>query len=97
MANVNPKEDLLVSEGMLNEYHQYVAKSFGVKVSSTVSGKTVSFTNAAITSSKTIDGPYIADVLVGIESMSSSGTTITYTLEDESANGKTAVIFVRDV
>ena len=68
----------------------------GVKVSATVSGSSLAFTDAAIGANSVIDGPYVADMIVGIGSVSTSGTTITYTLEDSSANGKSAYIWVRN-
>ena len=68
----------------------------GVKVLATVSGSSLAFTDASIGANSVIDGPYIKDMIVGIDSVSTSGTTITYTLEDSSANGKTAYIWVRN-
>lgn len=66
-------------------------EALGTKLTSTVSGNTLAFTNV----SGVVDGPYIQDVLVGIDSVSVSGTTVTYTLSDASANGKTAYIWLR--
>lgn len=71
-------------------------QGMGTKVSGTVSGSTLSFTNSAIKSNSIIDGPYIADVLTGIDTVSQNGTTITFVLENDSANGKTAYIWVRE-
>lgn len=71
-------------------------EDMGTKVSSTVSDDTVSFTNAAITNNSIIDGPYIADVLVGLVEAEQTGTTVTFTLTDDSADGKNAYIWVRE-
>lgn len=68
----------------------------GVKVSATVSGSSLAFTDASIGANSVIDGPYVADMIVGIDSVSTNGTTITYTLADSDANGKTAYIWVRN-
>jgi hypothetical protein len=65
------------------------------KVTGTVDDDTLEFTNAAITATCVIDGPYIEDVLIGIDSVTQSGTTVTYTLEDDSADGASAYIWVR--
>lgn len=68
----------------------------GVKVTGTVSGSSLAFTDASIGANSVIDGPYVADMVVGIDSVSISGTTITYTLADSDANGKSAYIWVRN-
>lgn len=65
------------------------------KVTGTVDDDTLEFTNAAITATCVIDGPYIEDVLIGIDSVTQSGTTVTYTLEDNSADEASAYIWVR--
>lgn len=65
------------------------------KVTGTVDDDTLEFTNAAITATCVIDGPYIEDVLIGIDSVTQSGTTVTYTLEDDTADGASAYIWVR--
>lgn len=73
-----------------------VSGSLGTKLTSTVSNDTLTFTSASITSSKIIDGPYIQGVLIGILELDDSTTgTLVYTLEDDSANGATAYIWVR--
>ena len=68
----------------------------GTKLTSTVSGDTVSFTSAAITANAVIDDLYIQNIFIGIVDKVINGTTITYTLEDNSANGASAVIWVRE-
>lgn len=67
----------------------------GTQVSATVNGTSLSFTDNSITNDSIIDGPYIADVLVGLKAVSQSGITITYTLSNNSADGKNAYIYVR--
>lgn len=80
------------SEGVAPFINDFSCK----KVTATVSGNTLAFTDAKIgVASTVIDGPYIADVLVGILSASISGTTITYTLSNSSANNKSAYIWLR--
>lgn len=69
--------------------------ALGKKVSSTVSGSSVAFTDASISSTSVIDGPYVADVLIGIEEVEVNSTTVTYTFDSEDANGKTAYIWIR--
>ena len=64
-------------------------------VTGTVNDDTLEFTDNAITATCIIDGPYIEDALIGIDSVSQSGTTITYTLEDSSADDASAYIWVR--
>lgn len=68
----------------------------GTKLTSTVSGDTLTFTDAGITASAVIDGPYIQGVLIGLLELDDSTTgTLVYTLEDDSADGATAYIWVR--
>ena len=68
----------------------------GTKLTSTVSNDSLTFTNVAITSSAVIDGPYIQGVLIGLLELDDSTTgTLVYTLEDDSADGATAYIWVR--
>jgi len=67
----------------------------GKKLTGTVSGTSLAFTDASITATAVIDGPYIADVLIGITAVATSGTTVTYTFADNTANGKAAYIWVR--
>lgn len=68
----------------------------GTRVSATVDDDTVSFTDASIPSG-VIDGPYVADLLMNIDDVTISGTTVTYTFTDDTADGKTAYIWVRDL
>lgn len=75
----------------------YINDFSTVKVTGTVSGDTLSFTNSKISSTAALDGPYIADVLVGITDVAISGTTVTYTLSSEDANGKGAYLWVRSI
>lgn len=68
----------------------------GTKLTSTVSDDTLTFTNAGITANAVIDGPYIQGVLIGLLELDDSTTgTLVYTLEDDSADGATAYIWVR--
>lgn len=69
--------------------------ALGKKITSTVSGDSVSFVDSSISATSVIDGPYIADVLMGIDDVEVSGTTITYTFDSSDANGKTAYIWIR--
>ena len=78
-----------------SNFDSKVKGSLGTKLSATVSGTALTFTDASILSTSVIDGPYIADVLIGINEVSTGTNTITYTLEDDSASGKTAYIWVR--
>ena len=64
------------------------------KVTGTVSGNTVSFTNENVPTGA-IDDPWIDGVQIRIISKSISGNTITFTFEDDSANGRAAYIFIR--
>ena len=66
----------------------------GKKLTATVSGATVSFTDSAIPAG-VIDGPYIADLQMGVEKVVISSNTAAFTLSNSSANGKTAYIWVR--
>lgn len=91
----NPKKRITV-EDLSYFYENIKNNEFGTKVNATVSGASLSFTNSNITSNSIIDGPYIADVLVGLKTVSQSGTTITYTLSNSSANGKNAYIYIRE-
>lgn len=65
------------------------------RLTSTVSGREVSFTDNSITDTAAIDGPYIADILVGVIAVEVTGTTVKYTLSSRDANGKTAYAWVR--
>lgn len=68
------------------------------KVTSTVSGNTVSFTDDKIQSNvihPIIDGPYISNVMVSVTGASVSNNTVTFTLDSELANGQTAYIWLR--
>lgn len=68
----------------------------GTKLTSTVSDDTLTFTNVAITANVVIDGPYIQGALIGILSLDDSTSgTIEYTLEDDTADGASAYIWVR--
>lgn len=82
------------AEGVAPYINDYSSK----KLTATVSGKSVAFTDSKIgdnVNPPTIDGPYIADVLVGLVSATISSNTLTYTLADNSANGKSAYIWLR--
>lgn len=71
----------------------------GKKLSSTVSGNTLEFTDGSISGlsgNNIIDGPYIKDVLAGITSVAVNGNTVTFTLNNSDANGKAAFIWVRN-
>lgn len=70
------------------------------KVTSTVSGNSLVFTDNIIGNTlnpPTIDGPYIADMLTIISSITvdTSNNRITYTLTNNDANGKSAYIWLR--
>lgn len=80
-----------ISDDSANNKTIVTIEALGTKLTSTVSGNTLTFTDV----SGVVDGPYIEDVLVGIDSLSVNGSTITYTLSDASANGKTAYIWLR--
>ncbi len=73
--------------------------SLDYKISATVSGSSVSFTDNSLTSTSVIDGVYVTDVIVFVAgcSYNSSTHTVTYTFKDSSANGKTAYIWVRNI
>ena len=66
----------------------------GTKVTGTVSGNTLAFTNSKISNNVEIDGPYVQNNLIGLESVVFNGTTVTYTLENETADGASAYIWV---
>lgn len=71
-------------------------EALGTKLESTVSGNTVTFTSDLIGSDSVPDGPYIKDVLTGLQGVAYNGTTITYTLTDTSADGKEAYLWIRN-
>lgn len=71
----------------------YSGSGGGTVVTSTVSGNTVTFTDASITANAEIR-LFIKDSDIGYISKSINGTSITYTLEDNSANNKSAYIRV---
>lgn len=75
-----------------------VADSLGTVVTSTVNGKTVSFTDVNIIDTSIIDGVYVKDSLVGLNSYEFDAIThtLTFTFIDNSADGKTAIIYVRN-
>lgn len=92
----------LVDTDRLSTYDQegvapYINDFTPKKLTATVSGSSVSFTDSAITSTAAMDGPYIADVLIGVTEVSVSGTTVTFTLSSEDANGKGAYLWVRTI
>lgn len=68
----------------------------GDKVSGTVSGNTLTLTGTAITATAAFTGPYIQDVLIGVQSVVRNGNTLTYTLTDNSANGKKGFVYAVD-
>lgn len=76
-------------------------EALGKRVSSTVSGLTVAFTDASIADTAStvavIDGPYIENAAANFEYVTVSGTTATFTLADDSADTETAFIWVRTV
>lgn len=72
-----------------------LGETLGTKLTATVSGNTVSFTDAGITVNSIFDGPYVADILASLDDVSINGTTVTFTFEDTLADGKTAYIWVR--
>lgn len=75
----------------------YLNDFTGKKLTTTIANGKATFTDDSITSTAVIEGPFVADVLVGIDSIDISGTTIEYTFADQSgsANGKSCVIWVR--
>lgn len=72
------------------------ADSLGKVVTSTVSGNSLSFTDASIANG-IIDGPFIDSVPIITQKPTVSGTTVSYVLADNSANGQSAFIYVRTV
>lgn len=71
-------------------------QALGTKVTATVSGSAVTFTNAAITNTCVIIGPFVENVLVGLDSASQSGTSVTFNFVDASADTESALIYVRE-
>lgn len=88
---------VLISSGLGAPVWGNAPESLGKRVSSTVDDDSVSFIDSAIGNTSIIDGPYIQDVLVGVVDAEQSSTTVTFTLSDDSADGKTAYIWVRSV
>lgn len=88
------KADIL--DDTYEPYHKSVEEEYGEKITSTVSGNTVTFTSNLITSNSVPDGPYIKDVLTELQGVTYSGTTITYTFTDTSADGKEAYLWIRN-
>ena len=88
------KADIL--DDTYEPYHKSVEEEYGEKITSTVSGNTVTFTSDLIGSDSVPDGPYIKDVLTGLQGVAYNGTTITYTLTDTSADGKEAYLWIRN-
>jgi len=68
----------------------------GTKATSIVSGNSVTFNNSTISSSSIIDGVYVDGIIANVVSVSFVGTTITFTFADESANGKNAIIWIKN-
>lgn len=66
------------------------------RVNSTVSGSTLVFTDTSIDSTSVIEGPYILNGYSAISAAvyDSTNHTITYTLADDTASGKSACIYV---
>ena len=71
--------------------------TFGNKLTATVSGTSLVFSDSSILNTSIIEGPYILDGWTGITAVSynSSNNSITYTFSDSSCDGKSAIIFVR--
>jgi hypothetical protein len=70
-------------------------KISGKKVSGTVSGSSVTFTDADLTSDSIIDGPYVGGMVMGIASVTPSTGSVTFTFTSSSASGQTAYIWIR--
>lgn len=95
-GDVKASGDITDGDGnVLSSVAQSTPNYSAKMVSATVDDDTVEFTDTTITATCIIDGPYIEDVLIGIDSVTQSGTTVTYTLEDSSADGASAYIWVR--
>lgn len=94
--NVYDSDNDVATAGGIKEFVN--THGAGKRVSSTVSGSTVAFTDTLISSSSSvIDGPYIQDILTGIQSQTISGNTLTFTLTDSAADTKNAYIYIRTV
>ena len=93
----------LVDVTMLDQYDRVGVAPFindfrSKRLSSTVSSDTVTFTDPEIASNVNtcvLEGPFIADVLMGVKSLSISGNSVTYTLDSTNANGKMAFLWMR--
>lgn len=70
-------------------------KISGKQVSSTVSGDSVTFTDAALTATSIIDGPYVGGMVMGIDSVIPGTGTVTFTFTSADADGETAYIWIR--
>lgn len=99
-----PEPDVkVVDSSMLAEYDRLGVAPFindfrAKRLNATVSGNTVAFTDPEIASNVNtcvLEGPFIADLLMGVTSMSVSGSTVTYTLNNSDANGKMAFLWLR--
>ena len=67
----------------------------GKKVSSTVSNDSVTFTDATLTATSIIDGPYVGGMVMGIDSVTPGTGTVTFTFTSTDADGETAYIWIR--
>ena len=67
----------------------------GTRLSTTVNGNVVIFTDPCIKSDSTIDGPYFDNVLVKIASITVGINSMSYLLESNVADGRSAYIWVR--
>lgn len=67
----------------------------GKRVSSTVSNDSVTFTDAALTATSIIDGPYVGGMVMGIDSVTPGTGTVTFTFTSTDADGETAYIWIR--
>lgn len=70
-------------------------KISGKKVSGTVSGSSVTFTDADLTSDSIIDGPYVGGMVMRIDSVTPSTGSVTFTFTSSSASGQPAYIWIR--
>lgn len=90
------------------DFTELIAENFtkGVKVTGTVSGGSLELTDEVINENSAVDGPYIKDTVIGVKTTSFETVTdpvtekasgkITYTLQDQTAAGKPAHIWVRN-